>query len=179
MPIAVELIFDDEGNHAIKRYWDKLTQAGIPSLNTVENAIPHITIAVYNSISDRQRIEAHVEEICRTMKPFDLRFSHIGIFTVSDIPVFCAAPMSDTLITLNRKVHACCDELSLSKWPYYQLGQWIPHCTLAILEDISQASRAVQLLVDGFEPFSVRVVGMSIAEFYPITYWGEWMFGIE
>ncbi len=154
--------------------WKTLADNGLPSLDSIGNARPHLTVAVYDSVSDKDMIQNAVKTVCQSRKPFNITFTHLGLFTVNDFPVFLSTPLSDPLYAVNTVLHEACDKFSLQKWPYYSLGEWVPHCTLAICGSEAEAGEVVQCAAALFKPFTARAERIGIAEFYPITYWDEW-----
>ncbi len=64
MPYAVELLFDEEGEARVRRIWEALKAAGLSAYMVESGSIPHITLAVYDSLLTSNTVNlSRIDEI--------------------------------------------------------------------------------------------------------------------
>jgi 2'-5' RNA ligase len=138
---SIELVFDSDTEAAIRRIWDDLAGAGIPSQAPASR--PHVTLAVAESIS------ADVDEL---LSPVNKRLP-LGCAVGAPVlfgratAVFARliVPTSE-LLALHAEVHRRCGpQLLPAPLPNSLPGQWTAHVTLARRVDGAQLGRALRI----------------------------------
>ncbi|AKS34421.1 2'-5' RNA ligase family protein [Mycolicibacterium goodii] len=140
---SVELVFDEDTEATVRRIWDALRDAGIPSQAPAGR--PHATLAV------AQHIDAEVEPILRPVidrLPLPCQLGATLIFGRSaDVLARLLVP-TVALLELQVEVYrACVPFMTPSALPHTGPGQWTPHVTLA--RRIAPARLATALRIAG------------------------------
>ncbi|PJK21122.1 2'-5' RNA ligase family protein [Mycolicibacterium goodii] len=140
---SVELVFDDDTESTVRRIWDELRDAGIPSQAPASR--PHATLAV------AQHIDTDVEQILRPLVdglPLPCRLGATLIFGRSaDVLARLLVPTAE-LLGLQAEVHrACVPLMTPAPMPHAGPGEWTPHVTLA--RRIAPARLATALRISG------------------------------
>jgi len=138
---SIELLFDRETEAAIRRIWDDLAAAKIPSRTPAGR--PHVTLAV------AERIDADVDELLRpVVQRLPLRCA-IGapvIFGRSNVVLTRLVVPSRELLDLHAEVHRLCANHLLPEPMANSLpGQWTAHVTVARRVDDAHLGRAVTI----------------------------------
>ncbi len=129
------------------------------------NHPPHVTLAVYDSIPERQLREA-LRFAFGVHPPVRLRFDKIAFFEAPEL-VFWAAPEgSEPLLHAHSAIHELIDPRLCRS--HYQPGVWVPHCTLATQVTAANEAEAMALAAEAIEPFEVIFDKAECVEFYPI-----------
>jgi 2'-5' RNA ligase len=147
---SIELVFDPDTEAAVRRIWDNLAGAGIPSQAPASR--PHVTLAVAD------RIAADVDELLRPVSrrlPLGAAIGAPVLFGRANV-VFArlVVPTSD-LLDLHAEVHRLCrPHLEPGPMSNSLPGQWTAHVTLARRVGGAQLGRALRIagrpaLIDG------------------------------
>jgi hypothetical protein len=82
MPFAVELYMDQWANAAVRRIWQSLVEAGIPSQPLAAGARPHVSLCLYKSL-DSSVFPEELETFARQIDSLSL----LVFETVETFPV--------------------------------------------------------------------------------------------
>jgi 2'-5' RNA ligase len=146
MAHALELFFDPDSEAEIKRVWDRLEAAGLPSLatRTHRRHRPHVTLAVAERI-EATRLQNGRDRLAATHLDVTLHspavFQRSGVLYLSVVPTLA-------LLRLHQQVHAALQDSLVAPWGAYSVGAWVPHCTLAQGLTRQQLARGIDLLHD-------------------------------
>jgi 2'-5' RNA ligase len=137
---SIELIFDSDTEAAVRRIWDELAGAGIPSQAPASR--PHVTLAVAESIS------TEVDELLgpvRRRLPLNALIGAPVLFG-RDSAVFARllVPTSE-LLALHAEVHRLCLPHLPAPMANSLPGQWTAHVTLARRVGGAQLGRALRI----------------------------------
>ncbi|MGH3524373.1 MAG: 2'-5' RNA ligase family protein [Mycobacterium sp.] len=138
---SIELVFDRDTDAAIRRIWDDLAAAGIPSQAPASR--PHVTLVVTD------RIGAEVDTLLR---PVTERLP-LGCAIAASLLFGRAKPVLARLIVPTvglLSVHAevqrlCRPHMAPEPMPNSLPGQWTPHVTLARRVGGAQLGRALRI----------------------------------
>lgn len=163
MAHALECYFDDEADAAIRALWQRLEQAGVPSLatRTHRNHRPHVTFAVAGAIPPAARRSLTADLALLSMP--QLWLYTLGTFPNGQNALLLGAVTDAELLAVHVAVHDALAGRVRDPWAYYLPGAWVPHCTLA--EDVTPAQ-----LTAGFaalhpiEPVRVRVTEVGVKD---------------
>jgi 2'-5' RNA ligase len=162
MADALEMYFDDQADAAVRRLWQLLADAGMPSLatRTHRRHRPHVSLAVAESLTAADL--APLRSVLIAHRP-TLRLYVLGKFPGSEGVLFLGVLVTTELLAFHAEVHAALAGQRLQQWPYYQPGNWVPHCTLA--EGMNQAEGATAFgLLHGYEPIAATVTATGIKD---------------
>jgi len=162
MAHAIEMYVDDRADAAVRRLWQRLADAGLPSMatRTHRRHRPHVSLVVAESLTG-----ADVAPL-RSMLTSSL--PTLSLYTLSTFPgtmgvLFLGVQVTAELLAFHAGVHAALAGQPIRHWAYYQPGNWIPHCALAEGLDARQAGSAFGLLVD-YQPITAEVTSVGIKD---------------
>lgn len=130
MAYAVSLFFDEPTEAAVRHAWTRMAEAGVSSLLSDGPYHPHLTLAICSEL-DADALAPDLASLASTQDCFPVSLSYTGIFTGAEVTVFAAATVSQTLLTLHRRVHSLLRSHGAGPNPYYLPGRWNPHCSVA------------------------------------------------
>jgi 2'-5' RNA ligase len=138
---SIELVFDSDTEAAIRRVWNDLADAGIPSQAPASR--PHVTLAIAENIS------ADVDELLRPLNerlPLACAVGAPVLFgRATAVFARLIVPTSE-LLALHAEVHRRCGpQLLPAPLPNSLPGQWTAHVTLARRVDGTQLGRALRI----------------------------------
>ncbi|MDF2823682.1 MAG: hypothetical protein K0R68_1090 [Mycobacterium sp.] len=130
MAHSIELLFDDDTDAALRRVWQALTDAGVPSQLRVQSATnrPHVTVVVTDRLdpvvdTELMALRDRLPLRCTVGAP--LVFGH-GRLVLAHLIV-----PSLPLLELHRDVHRIClPHTGSGYFDHAQPGHWTPHATL-------------------------------------------------
>ena len=124
---SVELVFDPDTEEAVRRIWDGLREAGIPSQAPASR--PHATLTV------AERIDAEVDALLRTLSarfPFECRIGAPLFFGRAKMVLARLVVPTTALLDVHSEVHRLClPHVSPGPMANALPGQWTAHVTVA------------------------------------------------
>jgi 2'-5' RNA ligase len=124
---SMELLFDDDTEATLRRIWDDLLAADLPSQTPAGR--PHVTLAV------AERIEPDVDALLRPVAlrlPLRCTVGAPVLFGRSNAVLARLVVPSADLLALHAEVHRICvPHLLPGPLPHSLPDQWTPHVTLA------------------------------------------------
>jgi 2'-5' RNA ligase len=162
MAHALEVYFDDQADAAVRELWQLLADADLPSLatRTHRRHRPHVSLAVADSFAGADL--APLRSMLKTHRP-TLHLYVLGTFPGREGALFLGVPATAELLAFHAEVHAALAGQPVEHWPYYQPGNWVPHCTLAEGLGQAEAAKAFGLLF-GYEPITATVSATGIKD---------------
>ncbi len=164
MGFAVELFLNEREGAVIREAF-----AALGSPMATIGASPHVSLAVFGDEVDCEGLVAATEQFAQATKPFTIRFSSIGVFPTEEAVLFLAPVVTSELLDLHRRLH---DELTVRGIrgdPLYVPGAWVPHCTIAIEQPLTDSLERLQ----GLGPHSLLgeylVDSVHVVEFRPVV----------
>lgn len=145
MAHSIELLFDDDTDAELRRVWQAMTDAGVPSQLRVQSATnrPHVTVVVTEHLDPAVDVELaalreHLPLPCRIGAP--LVFGH-GRLILAHLIV-----PSLPLLELHQQIHRIClPHMRSGPFPHARPGQWTPHATLGRRLDATQLAAALEV----------------------------------
>jgi 2'-5' RNA ligase len=138
---SIELVFDRDTETAIRRIWDELAGAGIPSQAPASR--PHVTLAVAD------RIAAEVDELLSPVSkqlPLTAAIGAPVLFGRANVVFARLVVPTSELLALHAEVHRRCSGHTVSGTKPTSLpGQWTAHVTLARRVGGAQLGRALRI----------------------------------
>jgi 2'-5' RNA ligase len=153
---SVELLFDPDTDARLRRQWDLLVDAALPSQgrHRTESNRPHVTMAVAREIWPR--IEKELARV--VFEPFPVRIGGVLVFGRRQAIIARSVVPSDALLALHRAVYqvlAPCPGIAGHTAP----GDWSPHVTLARHIHADQLGAAISTVL-GEPELAGQVVGV-------------------
>jgi 2'-5' RNA ligase len=138
---SIELVFDPDTEAAIRRIWDELAGAGIPSQAPASR--PHVTLAVAESI------DPNVDELLSPVAqrlPLRCAIGAPVLFGRSNVVFARLVVPTSELLALHEEVHrVCLPHLAPEPMRNSLPGQWTAHVTLARRVGGPQLGRALRI----------------------------------
>jgi 2'-5' RNA ligase len=160
---GVVLLVDDEHRDRVQRMAESLSRfGGTPS--TV--GLPHVTLHAAEDY-DIEAVKARVLSLGRSLPPFEVVTTGLGIFPGSPTYVYLSVVRSPRLTVLQRAVveeisHHCTGAESVWMPP-----RWMPHITLAMFENGAPVGAAVDALLAEETAFSFPATHLTLMEGEP------------
>jgi 2'-5' RNA ligase len=129
VPVSVCLLPDDPADRVVRRLWQRLEDAGVPTLLTHTHGrhLPHLTLAALTSC-DIGAVHGALSSLSAD-EPVSTRVVGLGLFPRSRawlVPVVTA-----TLLARHERVVAAVQATGADIHPHYLPGRWLPHLTLS------------------------------------------------
>jgi len=167
MAYAVELYLDAETQGSLREVWKAIAEAGISSSMLGEGFYPHLTLGIANQL-DSASLWPALSNLAQQTCSIEFILSHIGVFPNPDGGVvFFGATVTRELHELHQSFHNIFDQYAQDTWSYYQVGKWVPHCTVAFGLTQAGITQAVSVCMQVQLPVQVRVEGIGVAEVFP------------
>jgi 2'-5' RNA ligase len=161
--LAVEFFFDPDADAAVRRLWQRLEQAGVPSLGTRTHRRhrPHVTFAMAGSIPSRA-VRALQADL-RLLSLPSLWLYTLGTFPTTENVLWLGAVVDTEVLAVHHAVHDVLAGAVKQPSAYFLPGSWVPHCTLA--QDLSAAQLAAGMTaLHPVAPVRARVVEVGITD---------------
>lgn len=160
---ALEFFFDDDADAAVRKLWNRLEQAGIPSLatRTHRRHRPHVTFALATSIPAATR-EALRADLARLSIP-RLWLYTLGAFSLVDRVIHLTAVVDTELLAVHSAVHDVLAGRVRNPSAYYLPGSWIPHCTLTQGIEPAQVAAGFATLYP-VEPIRATITEVAVVD---------------
>lgn len=160
---AIELFLNEETDLYIRTIWEELSNENIDSsLNDIKEICPHITLAVYEDINEKDFIE-ELRVFKSNFKPIDTYFDILGTFPITGT-CFLKPTVTEELLNVHSKYHEQFKALSGKSNPYYLPGRWNPHCTLGIGLSTEKLKEVFNFSVDKFKPLKVTLNDIGLVK---------------
>lgn len=129
MGLTVCWLPDDVADAVVRRLWDRLEQAGVPTLrsHTHGRHVPHLTLASL-TFADADAVFAALSELAQG-PTVQVRFDALGVFRRSRC--WLAPAVSEQMLARQAAVVAAALATGAALHPHYRTGAWLPHLTLA------------------------------------------------
>jgi 2'-5' RNA ligase len=163
---AVEFFFDDDADAAVRRLWQRLDEAGVPSLATRGSTRqrrhrPHVTFAMAGSIP--RRTVAALRTDLRLLSLPSLWLYTLGTFPTRENVLWLGAIADTELLAVHSAVHDALAGAVRQPSAYFLPGSWVPHCTLA--QDLSGEQLAAGLAaLHPVAPVRAKVIEVGITD---------------
>jgi 2'-5' RNA ligase len=160
---ALEFFFDDPADAAVRGLWQRLEDAGVPSLATRSHRKhrPHVTFAIGGGIPPAARRDLR-EDLARLALP-NLWLYTLGTFPTTEHALFLGAVTDTELLAVHSAVHDVLAGRVRAPWAYYLPGAWVPHC--ALTQDVTPTQLATGFAVlHPVEPVRAQISSVGITD---------------
>lgn len=141
--------YDDDTENHLAGIQKNLYAVGLTGQHT-KNIPQHITLQTYPTDQEAEVVQM-LQKIAADTDPFDVCFSHIGIFSGGKV-LFIAPDKDSALIALKEKFGPSFD--------------WTPHTTM-LIDKPENIQQALPLVVKEFSSFHGKVTCLHLYEFWP------------
>jgi 2'-5' RNA ligase len=169
MAFAVSLLLDAGLTASVSTQWQRLADAGLSRSMPDLGYQPHVTLGVFDHM-DTKRAAVALDEVFENVARFEVTLSGIATFGAGSGVAYAALAPSEKLVGLHAAVLAAIGETCR---PHYQLGHWVPHCTLAMNLPDAGIEQAQRLLAEGW-PLAGTFVAADFVAFAPVVGIRRW-----
>jgi 2'-5' RNA ligase len=159
--LAVCLLFDGRTQRALCNLWYKLEQRGVATLRSHTHGLhhPHLSYVVLL----RWRLDAVREAVAALPDrgPFPLLFDALGTFRRGRICLVAAVPAD--LVPRQEAVLAAVRATGAVVHTHYEVGGWLPHCSVAPRARLDQLPVVANTVYD-ILPLTARVDRAALIE---------------
>ena len=173
MQAVLHIAFDEETDTFFRSLWQKVKGAGIPSPLLDRGATPHLTLSFGNEVNTKRLVPA-LSKILEDKPAPKLDFVSLATFSNDYGVLFFAPIVTSELLALHREVEREMSRHASSTNTLYQIGRWVPHCTLTMQLDPEQLREGFRLLSDVRLPISARGTRVRLLEFPSLELLASW-----
>jgi 2'-5' RNA ligase len=138
---SIELVFDRDTEAAIRRIWEGLAGAGIPSQAPASR--PHVTLAVADRIAPD--VDALLQPVARRL-PMECAVGAALLFGRANVVLArLVVPTAELLAVHAEAYRLCHPHLEPGPMPNCLPAQWTPHVTMARRVGGGQLGRALRI----------------------------------
>lgn len=162
---AVVLHFDEFSERRVRQAWDALDEHGVPSAGSTNEPTfkPHITLAIVNTPYP-EHVAVRLRGPLANVAGVPATMTALGFFLTNKAPAYLAVAPTRRLLELHDEVHTAIGDTE--SWSYYQPGNWMPHCTLAM--DVVCQTTVAEALADTTLPIQATVGSAHLVELPPM-----------
>lgn len=160
MAHSIELLLDHHGDAAVRRLWQRLADAGLPSQLRVESATnrPHITLVAAQRIAPE--VDSRLEQLAEDF-PLPAVVGAPLIFGGGDRLTLARLVVgSAQLLALHDEVYTEARSSMTGPFEHSRPGQWTAHVTLGRRFTPDQVGRALAQVGGIAEEIATTVVGL-------------------
>jgi len=169
MPCATTLYFDLETDAAIRRIWQAIEDAGLPSSMLNLGYRPHLTLAVCESMN-LEALRGELPRLVSSIRPVPLTFYGLGTFNIKEGVVFLGVTATQTLLDLHEQFWRLSVAHADGNHTYYQPGIWVPHITLGYGLQQDQVGQVITALLKIALPASGIATELVVTDVSPSGY---------
>jgi hypothetical protein len=161
MVAALEVYLDPVGSSRVRKLWDAMEDAGIPSLRDLTHGRhrPHLSLLAA-PIFDPDPVRSALQGL-DVAPPMSLNLDHVGVFP-GRVLWLGPAPRRD-LLDLQAQAYALLHSAGIALDPYYAPGSWVPHVTVSMRVPHKLMTDAIKLCMDVL-PIEISFAGAAVAD---------------
>lgn len=163
MPIAVTAKLDQALSDPVERL-SRAIEARYPDFVPQPDYPPHITLAVMSDDVSSDELIKLLGKVTLGVDRFPVVTSHLGIFPGQPSYIFLAPVVTKPLLELHAMVAAALPAGVMH--PHYEIGSWVPHITLAAVNQTLDDTIANGL--DDFQTYRGHVTDIEVVRFPPV-----------
>jgi 2'-5' RNA ligase len=128
---VLELFFDADTDRKVRAIWELMDELPDWSPPARGESKPHISVASMSEL-DVKGFDSAVQVVAISKRPFEIFFTSLGAFPSNSGVVFLAPIVTSELLGLHNTLENELERFGASVSLLYRLGNWVPHCTLAM-----------------------------------------------
>lgn len=174
MPFAVELLFDEKLESAVRDIWVALDEAGVSGALGSPSS-PHVSL-VGGETSDVSGLSTLTHEWTSGAKSIEITLSHLGRFPATEVAFLGVTP-SSSLLEMHEDFHRkVMIPPAHESWDYYRPGVWVPHCTVAQPTPDPEFAKVIKIVTGDRLPIAGNLEGVRVVHWEPRKKFGPWGF---
>lgn len=158
MNYSVVAVFDEESQLLLNKVRNYLNINGVKC----DPSISHITIARYATYQKDLLFEK-VKSFSSNLLPLEIELSVIETFTENNNTIYLKPDDNNDLLNLHKLMLDYLSNINEDLNKYYDLENWVPHCTLALKLSKGELSKGVNILTNYLKlPIKVKIEKIDI-----------------
>jgi hypothetical protein len=153
------VLFDPRTERALRALWDRLEERGVPTLRSHTHRLhrPHMSYVVLLGwdLNAVQEVVAALPD----HGPYDMVLDAVGNFRRGRVCLIPAVPAD--LVARQQAVVEAVVATGALVHEHYQLGRWLPHCSVAPRARLEQLPEVAATLYEVL-PLQARAVGTAL-----------------
>lgn len=170
---AVELYFDQQTEHELRGFREKVYASGVTPVIGNLGDRPHVSLAVFSEI-DIPCLKDLVNGFAARLPAFTVALAAIGTFPTPDNVLFLSPVPTLQLLHIHEEFHQQLNCAHLRSSSYYHPGKWVPHCTVELDLPDEQFPLALKAAQRFFSTVEGKFASLGIVSFRPIEYLAEY-----
>jgi 2'-5' RNA ligase len=166
MPFAVELYFDQKSETTVRQVWNAIADAGFNSSMIDTGSRPHVSLGGCKQ-PDVTGLAQGLAPLASGTPSFALTLSSIGFFPTTEGVVFLGVTVTQHLLDIHFAFHRIFQQYAQDPSGYYQVGRWVPHCTLAFGVTSDRIADIVAISQHTSLPIHAQVKEIGIVDVSP------------
>lgn len=164
MTCGAALYFDKETDAAIRRLWQMIEDAGLPSRMLSMAYPPHMTILVCED-SNLEAVRETLSEFIAHQPPIEVEFHSLGVFATPDGVIYLSPVATQHMLAFHEALWAIIEPYSQQPKDLYRPGSWVPHITLDVEVPHDKIGAVIETLLQAELPKKGLLTSLFMAEF--------------
>ncbi len=162
MHFVIHLNLGSKAEEQIRSLWRSLADQGISPRELASAGAPHVTVmsCAPFPLAD---VAKGLASLASQFEPFEITFSHFGIFPGRPVVLFLGVTHTTTLTSLHRHLYDLVSPTA-EVFDFARPDVLVFHCTLGYVLQPQDLPRAVELAFGASLPRKVRVRGFEVVE---------------
>lgn len=149
----------------VRNIWDRFGELEASPSMAALNYPPHITLGVYDDISEATLCKA-MRTLFSVHPKITLVFTHIAFFERPALVFYAVPSLSLELLQVHRALHKMIEPTLCRE--HYLPHVWVPHCTVATNVSATKSHSAIAMANRAIDHFEVVFDMADCIEFYPV-----------
>jgi 2'-5' RNA ligase len=164
MGYAITLRLDAAAAAMVEAMWQALASRGVSDEALQLHYPPHLTLAVFGDSADPERLLAAAQHCAARWPKRPTTFASLGLFPATPSTMFLAPVVISELLERHAALLTALTGEPVD--PYYQIGRYVPHVTLA--GDLADPAAALAALAPLPLPFTATLDRLDVVRFRPV-----------
>jgi 2'-5' RNA ligase len=164
MGYAITLRLDAAATVTVEAMWQALASSGISDEALQLRYPPHLTLGVFDDSANPERLLTATRQYAGQWPQLPTAFASLGWFPGTPATMFLAPVVTSQLLERHAALLACVTGEPID--PYYQIGRYVPHVTLA--GDLVDAAAAVAAVTPLLLPITALLDRLDVVRFRPV-----------
>lgn len=162
---AISICAENDSAEPIRELWREVARLESSSSMEAVGYPPHITFIIYQKVAMPQ-LQDTIKSVFNSIGPLRITFDKIKIFDNSPLVLWASPASPDALFKLHEAIHSKLNFLDCDE--YYQLENWVPHCTLGTQISADNRTAAITLANKAIKSFDVIFDCVDCVSFPPV-----------
>jgi 2'-5' RNA ligase len=162
MHYVIHLNLGSEAEEQVRSLWRLLADQGISPRELASDGTPHVTV-MSSAPFPLAGVTKDLASLAGEFEPFEVTFSHLGIFSGHPAVLFLGVTHTAVLTSLHRRLYDLVSPAA-EVFEFARPDVFVFHCSLGYILRPPDLPRAVELALRASLPRKVRVTGFDVVE---------------